>query len=439
MLTENAVLTDGGIWLGNGKRRAWPYTIRHVSDLARHAIADGVRALWVHPDSLVAVRAKEQAFWAKREGWRSFPTGPKGQCPITTCIHSEASGKHADEVFIFADASQWKLDNLSPGAMLATISLYEEAMNCPVTWSPASTALASLIACNDTPARRAWLAPMSEDLYYGIHWPENHAPSHVVKQINIRRFAHVFDKSGSHLAAAAGIDFGTGDPALVLGDQYSPKRAGLWQISARPGPDCNPDLPSPFSATNKRTVNHEWFYMPQVALALKMGWLVNIHQGYVWPERHRLMGEWAIKLYAARERARASGNAAAVALIKASYTKAFGLMKYVSPERKPPKRLQNPALDGMIVAEAYARQLGTILKLRELYSDCYFAVSHDALCLFSDERDPWLAFPYLAERRGRIGAYKYVATVEGPGDLLIAAARGAKGSEIMKMIGAQDA
>lgn len=436
MLTKIAVLTDGGIHLSDGTRRAWTHTIRHVSDIARPAIASDVRAVWLHPESLAAVRAAQPSFWHDRAGWRLWATGPQGKPPTVARIHEDAPGRHDLEPFIYADfAGQWAGGVRSPADMLAALAAFEGAMGHHATWSPSRTALDGLEAYNASETRRAWLAPLSEAAYYDTPWPGHRAPSHVNQQITVRKFAHVFDTNGAYLAAAAGLDFGTGDPDHVPGEQYDAKAAGLWRVTARPGPGTDPGWPSPWLMGQRRNINQEWYYDPQINIARRMGWQITVQEGYVWREKHRMMHEWADHMWHAREDARAA-MPPAVAMIKQAYTQAFGLMKYQPVERRTPGRWQRPDHAGRIVAEAYARHMAKIVKLTELYGPCYFAISADAICLMSDEADPWLAFPYLADRRGRIGASKHVYSIGGPGDLIIAAAQGKHAPDIMKMIGA---
>ena len=438
MSRDIAVITDGALIKPSGYLDYITDGITHVSDVARIGLApvNGLRAVWIDPMSQIAVRAADPAFWGPRDGWRFLATGPRNQTPVTARIHEDVRGRHDAELFVYASFDKtWRGDvSDDPRAMLASIMAYEKAIG-EAEWSPARTMLNSLQRANDSDKRRAWLASLDGESLYTIPWPDHRAPAHVSPLIQTAPYLHVFDVSGAYLAACSRT-FGTGAPILVDGSEYDDHSYGLWQVSAKIA-EAPLSLPNPWSAAHGRVVNREWFYAPHIEIARKMGWKVTVHQGYKWHAQHVVMTPWNTDLWKAREAARERGDSTAVALIKASYTRGCGMLGMIPLAREAPKWFMRPDWAGYIVAESYARRLGTIKILSDLYPGAYVALSTDAIALLSNEADPWQAFPYLAERRGRIGSYKHVATLHGPADIIMAAGRGMIAPDLFALIGQQ--
>lgn len=430
--TDIAVFTDGAYVSARGRILCATGEMEHVTDIARIGLAHAgrMRSLWIDPASELARRAAEAQFWAPLDGWRLFATGPRNRAPTVARVHQDTPGRHDAEVFVYAAFDTvWKAGAIGAEAMLQAVSAYEAALGVEVQWSPARTALEALKQHNHTDKRRDWLAPLTEKALYTIPYPEHRAPAHVNRFIQAARYCHVYDKTGAYLAACT-RRFGAGDPLWLTAGDYDPNGYGFWKIDARRGPQTDNQLPSPFSFAHGRAVYGEWFYTPQIEIAKKYGWDVTPIEGYGWGVQHLTLSAWAKELWEARQHAKAAGYLATAAMLKASYTQAYGIMAYIPEIRRPPAWYMRPDFSGMIVAESYARQLATIQAMPAGYLAC----STDSIAILSDEADPWAAAPHLAARRGRIGEYKHVCSLMGPADIILATQGGMHAPALFALI-----
>ena len=470
-----AIIGDGQITTSSGSRPYPTLDILNVTGLATIALAPALplRALWIAPGSDLARAAEHPKFWRAWEAdpaapaWNVFAVGPQDSTPNAASVRRNGKGAHKEdrrEVMIYADLdTRWMLPDLTDSPEWATtqnkhlhwlgcINAYEKMLTVQARFTPASTALALLQQVHQGCSSVAYLDPISRDVIDQVPWPIARAPGHANQRPRDGKYVHVFDKRSAYMASAMG-EVGRGDPIYVepgnaaLGDfmtAIQKETPGLWCISAQPPAygltspamaweDLLSNLPSPFN-THGDLPDHEWYYTPQVKLAMLMGYRVQVHEAWVWPKHHRTLRPWVQRLWDARQAVRGTPTEA---MIKASFTQSLGVM---ARRPGPTEKLQwyhRPDWAGLLTAQHYLRQVKQIM---EVAAD-YLAVSTDSVAIVSDEANwpdalpaGWLGKP------GQIGEYRSVATYVGEqAQTLIRMAReGASGARLYKQMNEWD-
>jgi hypothetical protein len=280
--------------------------------------------------------------------------------------------------------------------------------------------------------RSTWLKPLSEKALHGTPWPLEVAPHHVNRNPASGLYIHTYDKNAAYWSACVSRTFGTGDPIVCDASVYTDKTYGIWCVSATP-PNNDDNMLPPFSTVTGKVIRL-WAYTPQVALAKKLGWNVEIHEGYVWDETHEIFEEWAKRLFDARQKARSYNSEIAASMIKAVFTRARGIFaKGITSDTKPEWE-RRPDWSGVMCSESYLR-MGLKINQIEEKTPGYLAVSTDCIYWISDNPDPLTALP-LKIGSG-LGEFKHQGSITDPDVVkaIIEAARTGKNHNvIMDMI-----
>lgn len=439
-----AVIGDGRITTRVGSRPYPTASITNVIGLAQIALAASLplRAIWIMPDSDVEAAAEHPHFWiVPNADWNVFSTGSMGGYPSAAVVRRNASGPARREVTIYSNvAERWAAYDM-PGheALLEDITAYERAMCVQTQMSPASTAIKLLIDTNSGCDRAAWISPLSREAIDSVPWPANRAPGHCNPRPRNGKYVHVFDKKSAYMASAV-CKVGRGDPVQYCGDTpwgelVRKEIPGLWRITAHNDHD-NLSLPSPFN-THSDVPDDEWYYTPQVKLALEMGWEVNVHDAWIWHDYHLTLKDWVQRLWQARQMTKGTP---AEAMIKASFTQSLGVMSRRPGASEKLQRYHRPDWVGLLTAQHYLRQVKQIMKLEECCPG-YLAVSTDSIAWISDEADHVAAMSAgWMGQEGAMGQYRHIATYGGAqAQSLIGAAReGSKAAKLYKMMEAWD-
>ena len=465
-----AVIGDGMITSATGSRPYPTGDIINVTGLATIALAkaDGQRAMWIAPGSDLARKATQAKFWKEFQlgpepNWNVFAVGPQDSTPNAASVRRTGKGAHKEdrrEVMIYADLdTRWMLDiqgedyGASPWpsqheALLQCLETYERHMGVQARFTPASTALALLQQVNQGCSSVAYLDPLSRDVIDQVPWPIARAPGHANQRPRDGKYVHVFDKRSAYMASAMG-EVGRGDPIHVadvgVHDDPNPEWQemidkevpGLWCITADKGPRVPDALPSPFN-THGDMPDHEWYYGPQIKLARQMGYLITIHEGYIWPKHHRTLRTWVAALWTARQ---AVKDTPTEAMIKASFTQSLGVM---SRRPGPTEKLQwyhRPDWNGLITAQHYLRHTRKIIEIEATHPG-YLAESTDSVAWISDDPNWTTALPDgWRGKDGQIGQYRHVFTYAGDNaqTLITMAREGQSGARLYKQMNAWDA
>lgn len=306
------------------KRGEWVYD--DTSDVAR------LNAL---PDS-IGVLADEAAIWDARAVWLLSPHDDPawwadpavrfappplvpGEAPTMASVKAGAR-----EVFV-CDAARdvrWPwAQSPSPAAALATIARIEEALDAPLTWTPATVGLRLMQATygyrkadSESAARtldfRGTVAPLDLPPITpcALHWARPVAPQEGA-------WWHFYDLNAAYVAAMQSTPLGALQPVKAT---FSPedsvgRRAGIWQC-----------------AINGRGVNpvirwDGWYDTAIVRAALAADpQSVNVGGGWVWPVSPYGLRRFADRVWGARVACQEAGDTVGVQAVKAIYTQAFG-------------------------------------------------------------------------------------------------------------------
>jgi hypothetical protein len=332
---------------------------------------------------------------------------------------------------------------------LADIMRYERHLGVQARFTPASTALAVLQQSHADCGSIAYLDPLSRDAINTVPWPINRAPAHANQHVQDGAYVHVFDKKSAYLAAAHALRVGRGDPVhwpnehshvpdVLIDESIQKEQPGLWCISAQPPRPVgiSEEWPSPFNSHGDLP-DHEWYYTPQVKLAMSMGYQVTIHEAWLWPNSHRTLDRWVDRIWKARQ---ATQGTPVEAMIKASYTQALGVLSRKPGEAEKLQWYHRPDWAGLITAQHYLRQVKKIMQLVECGVN-YLAVSTDSIAIVSHQIDPTMAMPVgWGGPPGMLGQYRHVTTYRGDqAQKLIGLARdGLSAARLYKQMNAWD-
>lgn len=441
-----AIIGDGQITASSGSRPYPTGDILNVTGLATIALAkaDGQRAMWIAPGSDLAAKATQAKFWKEFElgpdtpHWKVFPVGVQGGIPSAAAVRRDkVSGEARREVMIYGDVGgRWGLP-LPPGGILRAVTTYERLLGTQVRLSPANTALEVLRLTNDTEDRRPWIAPLAEEHLAAIPWPTQIAPLHVNHQPSDGAWVHLWDKNAAFLAACK-VPLGSGEPVYcdrpggeLLEAILSGKAYGLWNVTTTPPADLDRALPSPWG---EMWPAGDWFYTPHIHLAVQLGWSVVVHEGYHWPARHQIFGDYAARMWHARLEARAAGGSYTEALIKRSVSQAWGIIARQLDDGQKVHWYNRPDWGGTITAEHHLRQVKQIHALHARQGGYLFART-DMVAVVSPYPDPLASHPTPQQRPNMLGGYKHVGAIGGAAARdLIALAR--SGATLEEMLGA---
>lgn len=166
---------------------------------------------------------------------------------------------------------------------------------------------------------------------------------------------HEYDANARYLGIASSVQLGVGVPELVQGPEIA-DRAGAWLISARPGPlSPGPDLLPPLIKREQ-----SWQFTPVVLALRRLGYLIEVHQAWLWPESHALLRPFYERVKALREAT--TSDEAGRAAVKRLYTTTFGMLAHDRPGHSA-SYIFRPDWWYTIVAESKAR---TVYRLSQV-------------------------------------------------------------------------
>lgn len=109
-----------------------------------------------------------------------------------------------------------------------------------------------------------------------------------------------YDRNWSYVTSARSVPLG--DP--VATPVYVPSRPGFYRISAAAPRDWHYRIPGPFrgqAGQYGEHVENAWAWEPEMRAASRVGWHVEIHEGYYWPRGHTAdLRDWQENLWRAR-------------------------------------------------------------------------------------------------------------------------------------------
>ena len=218
---------------------------------------------------------------------------------------------------------------------------------------------------------------------------------------------HSYDRGGSYLAGAAGLELGVGRAEHHPdGRAFDPKLPGYWRIEVPDAADWR--LPHPLTPTNSIPAGPVWVSTPTLQLGYQNGYDVPVLEAYTWPEHLRILDPWYERVRDARtaldiddagaQAARGLVKLVAVATIgiMGSHTHLKGKVGY-APERRH-----------HIVGKARANIWRRVAQIGRDSDVWPVAAATDTVLYASDDPDPVSAWPGKAEHYGRgLGQFKW--------------------------------
>ncbi|WP_298462679.1 hypothetical protein [uncultured Cellulomonas sp.] len=225
------------------------------------------------------------------------------------------------------------------------------------------------------------------------------------------RYVHAYDRGGAHLAGVAGLELPVGDPVHHPdGLPFDAKLPGYWRVQI---PDAA-DWRYPHPLYKGRTAEWDWVTTPALALAVELGYELDVSEAWVWPEHARVLDPWYKRVTAARTATDADPTDPDLPtvrnLVKELYTRSIGMMG--SSAHAEGTATYYPERRHHIVAKARANLLRRVVQIGQDTGVWPLAVKIDTVLYASDEVDPLKAWPGQDQHLGRgLGQFK----VEGTG------------------------
>ncbi len=330
-------------------------------------------------------------------GWR-LPRG--GQKQITLCFLGQASWSWAHT------------PGFAPQSLLEVISRLEYDMGVPVATSPATAGMRYLKATQ--PAKTDWLRTIGGIPLAEVPWSDGAKNLLWSRELTDEeyergRYVHKVDKNGMFLRACVEEMFGAGELAHCqvpwIPDGVDPRKApGIWSVLVGEEPDSLlahiPLLPPP--VWNDST----WLATPLVKLLHKMGYTVDILEGYYFPEYHGTLKHWAENLWKFRQAAK--GWPEVRDSYKEIYTSTLGLARSDQVEQDSYKF--RPDINAQVVAGARAAMMYNMLKLagKHIYPVMVYI---DSLLFVSEHENVEQAIPGILDHQHSLGGYKHEWTL----------------------------
>jgi hypothetical protein len=423
---ELAVLDDTQFI--NAKLEKTPVTdpIGDLGELAHQALEANVTYVWVMPGSQLSQRIERAFITGVDSEWDAFASYSRidENRPMFARIwRKKTAGRAGRTIYVgFPEYGTWPWKCPDAITLLATVNYIDHALGLPVVWSPGYMALDLMKALN-VEKRASWLSRLTVDLMTlptenGVTVPLKKSARDLTwkRALTPRekkmKWVHKYDKNSMYLAACTGILLGEGDPDQVSGDAYDDRLPGFWRVRADRAESLydGVKLPSP--------VRTEWMTTPVVICCRKLGYQVEVIEGYQWrdPGRyHRTLESWATTLWAVRQRLKVSsptfdqeykhaqGRENAYATISAIAH--VGVGKLGDPDTSG--GLFRPDIWALVVGRSFANMFYNI----ETFRKAGFTpalVYTDALWFISNDPNPETALPAIVDKQDKLGGYKVV-------------------------------
>ncbi|GAB4590027.1 hypothetical protein Ntsu_78590 [Nocardia sp. IFM 10818] len=241
------------------------------------------------------------------------------------------------------------------------------------------------------------------------------------------RFAHAFDRSGSHVGGMASLSVGVGHSIhFPDGRPFDAKLPGYWRAEVGEAADWR--FPHPLLPGGATKPGPLWVTTPTMQLARELGYEPEVLEAYVWPEHARVFDGFYERVRDARAALDLDDPDAQAArdLLKTVYTRTIGQMgseltmqrKALDPETG--KQITQWK-DGFaqhrrhhIIAKARSNILRFVHKTGTATGRWPVAIDNDTLIYLSDDPNPESAFPGARGGQGArdtwgraIGQYKW--------------------------------
>ncbi len=249
-----------------------------------------------------------------------------------------------------------------------------------------------------------------------------------------KAFIHKFDKSAAYPYASTQTDIGAGTPVLLTGNDAAiaavhekghQQEVGVWRCSIRyNAASYDPAMP-PVWLEHKGTYAgaEGWLAGPIIRLLRSQGHTVDIHEGYVFPDKHDVLVQWANNLWTFRQRFNTPGafkneHCATLAgrAMKQIMNHAVGMTG--SGKLADDDEMKRPDIRIQVITRHRELTWHNINKVKQLYGVTPVLVYMDAAYYISNEPDGRNLFPELMKRTGKFGGYRWEGRIALEPDVL---------------------
>lgn len=311
MNTAHATLSKDGLlhihnntWIGAGIG----HTDRKLSELCQLCAARKITHLWVMPDTEIIPNRfffnEATTEWDLFAAWDideqlARDLGQEPRLISVTGCRKPKGGQHWFTIG-FPEQCEWSWydSTMAPKQLLQIVRYLEKALDVPVGPGPSTVGIKLLEQLNA--AHKEWIeAPginLSElhwqDASRDLVWPQE------LMSIPRHGYLHKFDKRSAYLRACVAEKMGVGTPTHVFhGQGILEKKVGLWKCRLQGNFSQAKNLPPlwPYEGDTA------WLTRPIITLLRQQGCNVKADEGWVFPQEHFVLAEWAKDLYAARQ------------------------------------------------------------------------------------------------------------------------------------------
>lgn len=362
-------------------------------------------------DHPFVVRAREAGFQVSGKGAID---------PSLECWHDGNRDLGVLVSFLTAQHSKFHTSVLSgepaPADIARRLQKFTTALQFPYRKNPSTTGLDLMFALHPKDDKEKLFSPMpspqvvSDTNYREVDFDWQRKLTEAERE---HKWVHAFDRGGSYLAAAAGIDLPVGAAThYPEGVAYSnaTRLPGYWKITT---PEAGSWLmPDPIATAGRAGVatagRQMWVTTPTMELAAELEIELEVHEAYLWHEKQRLLGTWQQRMRDARESLDTFDPDDQVArdLLKSVYVSGLGIT--ASHDNRSGMMGYAPIRYEMIQAKSRANIIRRILQIGRDTDRWPVAIVKDAILYTSNEVDADKAWPGKTEHFGRgLGQYKY--------------------------------
>lgn len=441
-MSQHGVLSSQGVLVLDAQNNRWITSQQAVlgtlTSLFEIAVQHKLTTLWVMPDT--GIIANQGFYDAAQEQWSTVASWKfRKDFPLPPDIENEliqATGRSKQinpnsyrpvQVSVcFAHNSHWdwgREADLTPKELLRIVGYLERALEVRVGAGPSSVGtrvlektLAKYPHWLQVPEVNLHSLPFTTDAAKNVIWDRKPEASELKKKYLVK-----IDKNSAYPRACVEETFGDAHVSHVAGLHYNHRYPGVWRISVQ-GED-QPSLPPPLweSAKERMGRNELWVGTPIVKLLSKIGYSVQVHEGWAFVEEkvngklvkhyHGVLKHWAEHLWEVRKGftnetlwKSAYAREAAQGAIKNILNMTIGVTKFDQYETLCYQA--RPDWNVQVVASARAAMFYNMLKFQQEGKGTPVMVYIDALLYCADEMMPFV------DNRVSLGGYKHEWTLE---------------------------
>lgn len=400
-----------------------------VDTLAKFLLSLGFTHAWIQPDSGVYLSTVHDP-----EEWEIYTVSPADETkpPRTFSIRLnegvQSGRRHI--VMMVTHNTRWadsRYDELpgwaalaTPKQLLTTILYLEKELDMPMSGNPATIGWKLLQSIHPEWMKgdRAPAVKLGD-----IHFTPSAGPDIIWQSKDMDKLArlglylHKYDKAMAYPYAASKPDskYGVGTPVHVehgddtLHYKGHPQKVGVWRCKVS-GAAADPRMPE---------IKHdEWIAGPLIRLLRSQGCTVEVLEGWVFPEEHTIMADWAARMWRGRQSFKdaakwknQTAREFAVQAMKQIAVSTIGFTAYrkfsddETEKRRPDIRLQTVSRNAELVYH-------NVLKVAKDTGNYPVLIYMDAVYYLSPEPDGRKALPAIVAREGDFGGYKYEGSIK---------------------------